>query len=162
MALLLLALTAAAPRLPAQIIVTGALGLPAKASNPHLSTLSARVGFGVALPPVPHLTVFWNLASLGYDRLQAQNGASISTAFEAWVSPAFRPAQSFGPLLIGEAGVGRRFGLGLHGFTTLGAGLGWSLGDWIPYVEFRRRTSFHSGRPHDNEVLVGVHFMVFG
>jgi len=146
---------------PAQIVASMSMGAPSHA-NPHFNTASADARVGIALPPVPHLMLMWNLADLGVDRIARQGGVSIGTGVEAWFSPAARPAQSHLPLVLAEAGVGRRWGMGLHGFTVLGVGVGWSIGDWVPYLEFRRRSAFHSGRPHDDEVLLGVKFVLFG
>lgn len=145
----------------AQVILNAYGGAPSEA-NPHFRTASAGAQLGIALPTVPHLQWTWNFAGLNWDRLAGHNGGSLTTGLEAWVSPHARPAQSFGPLLIGEAGLGRRWGWGLHGFTSLGVGAGWSWGDWVPYIEFRRRASFHSGRPVDHQVLIGLHFILFG
>lgn len=147
--------------LPAQVVASFNVGAPSHA-NPHFETFSAGARVGIALPPVPHLLVMWNLADIGMDRLARQPGVSLATGLEVWLSPARRPAQSHLPLLLAEVGIGRRWGKGLHGFTTWGAGAGWSLGDWVPYAEYRRRVSFHPGRPRDNEVLLGVKYILFG
>ena len=157
-----LALLLAPAALPAQVVAGFSLGVPAAGHNPHLGTISLQGRAGVALPPVPHVMVMWDLISVGFDRLQRQNAASIGTGLEAWISPAVHPALSHGPLILAEAGVGRRFGAGLHGFTSIGAGLGWSLGDAVPYVEYRRRLGFHAGRVPDQQILIGIHFVLFG
>ncbi|MGH9486512.1 MAG: hypothetical protein ACRD04_02840 [Terriglobales bacterium] len=155
----LLALSSAA--LPAQIVASGAVGAHVHAQAPDtLGTVQAQLG--VALPPLPHVLLLWNLAQFGYDPFPASHGVSLATGLEVWLSPSLRPAQSWGPLLLGDVAIGRRWGLGLHGFTDLGVGAGWSLGNWVPYLEFRRRSSFHAGRPVDRQVLVGVKFVLFG
>lgn len=148
--------------LPAQIVATGSFGFPAQATNPHLANAMLTGKLGIALPPVPHTLLLWNLVGVSYDRQQEEAGASLETGLELWLSPARRPVQSHSPLLLAEAAVGRRWGPGLHGYKALGAGLGWSLGDWVPYAEYRRRTSFHAGRPVDNQIVIGVHFVLFG
>lgn len=145
----------------AQVVLTVSGGVPSEA-NPHFQTASAGAKLGIALPSAPHLLLLWNFAGLSWDRLAGHNGGSYETGLEAWFSPRARPAQSFGPVVMGEAALGRRWGTGLHGFTTLGLGAGWSWGDWVPYVEYRRRASFHAGRPLDHQVVIGVHFIVFG
>ncbi|MGH9485508.1 MAG: hypothetical protein ACRD1F_10665 [Terriglobales bacterium] len=147
--------------LPGQIIAGGSFGVLADGGQPHAIGRVAG-SIGVALPPVPHVLFLWDMASLGYDRQSGHNGGSLGTGLEVWVSPSLRPAQSWGPLLLGEVALGRRFGTGLHGYTALGAGLGWSLGDWVPYVEYRYRTSFHAHRPVDRQIVVGVKFVLFG
>ena len=148
--------------LPAQVVASASVGFPASGNNPHWSTASAQAGVGVALPPLPHLMVMWNLAKFGFDRINRRDGGFVATGLEAWLSPSLRPALSHGPLLLGEADLGRRFGPGLHGFTSVGAGVGWSFGDWVPYMEFRRRLGFHVGRQADQQVLIGVHYVLFG
>ncbi|HET9784065.1 MAG TPA: hypothetical protein VFP94_03790 [Terriglobales bacterium] len=148
--------------LPAQILASGTFGFPAQSSNPHLANATAMGKLGISLPPVPHALVMWNILGLGFDRWQQQPGASLETGMEVWLSPARRPVQSHSPLVLAEAALGRRWGQGLHGYKAIGAGLGWSLGDWVPYAEYRRRTSFHAGRPVDNQILIGVHFVLFG
>lgn len=146
---------------PAQIIATGAAGVLANHGQARqIGRVAAKIG--IALPPVPHLLLLWDIASVGLDRQPGHGGAALATGLEAWLSPALRPAQSWGPVLLGEADLGRRWGVGLHGYTAVGAGAGWSLGDWVPYVEFRRRTSFHAGRPVDRQIVVGLKFVVFG
>lgn len=145
----------------AQIVVSGYGGAPSEA-NPRFRTASVGAQLGIALPTVPHVQWTWNFVGLSWDRLQSHSGGSLTTGVEAWVSLHRRPAQSFGPLLIGEAGLGRRWGIGLHGFSSVGAGAGWSWGDWVPYIEFRRRAGFHAGGPVDHQVLIGLHFIVFG
>ncbi|HVA64653.1 MAG TPA: hypothetical protein VNF74_13085 [Terriglobales bacterium] len=160
-ALALLAGAALAAPLSAQIVSTFAFGAPSRAKIQG-SDLQVAGKLGVALPPTPHLLLLWNLAGAGFDRFQGHNGAALETGLEAWVSPARRPAQSWGPLLLAEAALGRRFGVGLHGYQALGIGAGWSLGDWVPYLEFRRRASFHAGQPVDHQILIGVHFVLFG
>src|SRR6185437_7895600 len=95
---------------PAQIVASMSMGAPSHA-NPHFNTASADARVGVALPPVPHLMLMWNLADLGVDRIARQGGVSIGTGVEAWLSPAARPAQSHLPLVLTEAGVGRRWGV---------------------------------------------------
>jgi len=146
----------------AQIVASGSVGAPTSFNDPHLATASANAKIGIALPGAPHFQFLWNMAGLDFDRMQRRNGGSIETGLEAWISPARRPAQSHGPLLLADAGLGRRFGTGLHGFTAVGLGAGWSIGDWIPFVEFRRRASFDAGRPDDRQYLVGVKFILFG
>lgn len=158
-ALLVPALAAA---LSAQIVAGAALAAPSRTHNAELQDFSAGGKLGIALPAAPHLLVLWNMVGLGYDRLQAHSGVAAETGLEAWLSPALRPALSHGPLLLGEAAVGRRFGTGLHGYTTLGAGVGWSRGEWAPYAEYRRRSGFHAASPVVHEIVVGVHFILFG
>lgn len=148
--------------LSAQVIATGDGSVPAAAANPHLATATAGAALGIALPGAPHLLLVWNFAGVNFDRLQQHNGVSMQTGLEAWISPAAHPVQSHAPLLLGEALIGRRFGVGRHGFTGFGAGVGWSLGDWVPYVEFRRRDGFHSASPVDRQVVIGLHFVLFG
>lgn len=147
--------------LPAQIVASASVGGPSH-DNPHFNTASVQARLGIALPSAPHLLLMWNFAEVGVDRLAGQAGASVATSVEAWVSPVAHPALSHTPLVLAEAGVGRRWGQGLHGFTVLGVGAGWSLGEWIPFAEYRRRASFHPGRPSDHEVLLGVKFILFG
>ncbi|HUX67635.1 MAG TPA: hypothetical protein VMV31_09110 [Terriglobales bacterium] len=156
-----LALGALAASLPAQIVSTFALGAPSRAKIQG-TDLQVVGKLGIALPPQPHLLLLWNFAGASYDRFRGHDGAALETGLEAWISPARRPAQSWGPLLLAEAALGRRFGPGLHGYQALGIGAGWSLGDWIPFVEFRRRASFHPGQPVDHQILVGIHFILFG
>lgn len=159
--LLALSLAAFALALPAQVVASGSLGVHANRGEAH--TIGRVAGsVAIALPPLPHALFLWNIASAGFDRQQNHNGGSIGTGLELWLSPALRPAESWGPLVLGEVAVGRRFGLGLHGYTAVGGGVGWSLGDWIPYVEFRRRISFHPHRPGDDQVIVGLKFILFG
>lgn len=159
--LLAFCLAAFALALPAQVVAGGSLGVHVNRGEPH--TVGRVAGsIAVALPPLPHALFLWNIASLGFDREQNHNGGSIATGLELWLSPSLRPAESWGPLVLGEVALGRRFGLGLHGYTAVGGGVGWSLRDWIPYVEFRRRVSFHPHRPGDNQVLVGLKFILFG
>lgn len=153
-----LLLTAA---LPAQVVATMALGAPS-GPNPNFATASAMAKVGIALPSAPHLLPLWNFAGAGFDRIAGQNGGALETGLALWVSPALRPAQSHAPLLILEAGLGRRWGTGLHGYTAVGVGAGWSLGDWVPYIEFRRRASFYAGRPTFHQILIGFHFILFG
>ncbi|HEY8056492.1 MAG TPA: hypothetical protein VIE13_11340 [Terriglobales bacterium] len=148
--------------LPAQVLATGTFGFPAQSTNPRFANAAASGKLGISLPPVPHALVMWNFLGLGYDRQLQQSGASLETGLEAWISPVERPVQSHSPLLLAEVAVGRRWGLGLHGYKAVGAGVGWSLGNWVPYVEYRHRTSFHAGRPVDNQILIGVHFVLFG
>lgn len=148
--------------LPAQVLATGAFGFPARTANPHFANTSATGKLGLSLPPVPHALVMWNFLGLGFDRQLQQPGASLETGLELWLSPARHPVQSHSPLVMAEAAVGRRWGQGLHGYKAVGAGVGWSLGNWVPFAEFRRRTSFHAGRPVDNQILIGLHFVLFG
>jgi len=148
--------------LSAQVVLTAAAGGPSANRTPDFGTFSAFAKLGIALPPAPHLLVLWNFAGAGWDRLQARNGASLESGIEAWLSPARRAAQSHGPLLLTEAALGHRFGSGLHGYASLGIGGGWSIGDWVPFAEFRRRASFHAGRPVDHQIVVGIHFVLFG
>jgi len=147
--------------LSAQIVASVNGSVPATA-NAHLATAAAGAKLGIALPAAPHLLLLWNFAGLSFDRLQQRNGGSVETGLEAWLSPSAHPEQSHGPLLLGEALVGRRFGVGRHGFTGLGGGVGWSLGNWLPYVEYRRRNGFHSGSPVDRQIVIGLHFVLFG
>lgn len=145
----------------AQIVATAAVGVLANSGQPRqVGRVAAKIG--IALPPVPHLLLLWDIASVGLDREPGHGGAALGTGVEAWLSPGLRPAQSWGPLLLGEADIGRRWGAGLHGYMAVGAGAGWSLDDWVPYVEYRRRTSFHSGRPVDHQWVVGLKFVLFG
>lgn len=158
---LLLALLLSLPA-AGQIVAGVSLGVPTPRPFAGPGTFAASGDLGIALPSAPHLLVFWDMARLGFDRLQGYNGASIATGFTAWISPAAHPAQSHAPLLLAEAGIGRRFGFGLHGFTTVGIGAGWSLGDWVPYVEYQRREGFHPGRQVQDRLVIGVRFIVFG
>jgi len=148
--------------LPAQVVLSGAVGAPTANRAPDSRTFSGFAKLGIALPPAPHLLLLWNMVGVGFDRLEARNGVSVESGFEAWVSPSARPAQSHGPLLLTEAALGRRFGEGLHGYASFGIGGGWSIGDWVPYAEFRRRSSFHAGRPVDHQIVIGIHFVLFG
>lgn len=145
-----------------QVVVSGQVTAPAAKSNPHLAEFSAGAKLGIALPSAPHVLLLWNMAGLSYDRWQARGGASLETGVEAWLSPASRPALSWGPLILAEAAIGRRWGTGLHGYTAIGAGAGWSFGSWVPYAEYRRRLGFHRGREAEDEMVVGVHFNLFG
>lgn len=151
-----------AASLPAQVVASGFLAAPSRTDNAELQDFSAGGNLGIALPAAPHILPLWNLAGMSFDRVQARNGGSLQTGLEAWVSPALRPAQSHGPMLLGEAAVGRRFGYGLHGYSLVGAGAGWSLGDWVPYVEFRRRAGFSAAGPVEHELVIGLHFILFG
>jgi hypothetical protein len=145
---------------PAQIVATAAVGAP-DGSNPHFGTGSALGQIGIALPAIPHVLPLWNMAGLSYDRIEGQGGGSIQTGLETWVSPAAHPAQSWSPLLLAEVALGRRWGDGLHGYSAEGLGVGWSLGDWVPFVEFRRRSGFHAASPTEHEIVVGVKFILF-
>lgn len=153
---------ALAVALPAQILATGTFGFPAHISNPHFANASANGKLGISLPPVPHALLMWNFLGVGFDRQLQQPGASLESGLEVWLSPARHPVQSHSPFVLAEAALGRRWGQGLHGYTAVGAGVGWSLGNWAPFAEYRRRTSFHAGRPVDNQILIGVHFVLFG
>ncbi|MGH9468516.1 MAG: hypothetical protein ACRD1Y_14285 [Terriglobales bacterium] len=158
----LLFLLAALPlALSAQIVVSGSAGLLANPHQPH-QLGRAAVKLGIALPPVPHLLLLWNVASVALDRQAGNNAPALGTSLEAWLSPARRPAESWGPLLLAEVAVGHRWGTGPHGYTALGLGAGWSLGNWVPYVEYRRRTFFHSGSVPDHQIVVGLKFILFG
>ncbi len=148
--------------LPAQIVGTLAVAAPSATRNPNWAELAATAKLGIALPSAPHTLVLWNFAGAGFDRLARQNGGALETGLEAWISLARRPALSFGPLLILEAAVGRRFGEGLHGYTAVGIGAGWSWGSWVPFVEYRRRAGFHATSPVDHQIVVGVHYILFG
>ncbi len=156
-AVLLVALAA-----PAQVLISGQVSAPVAKPNPHLAEFSAGAKLGLALPSAPHLLVLWNMAGVSYNRWQGRAGVSLETGLEAWFSPTARPALSWGPVILGEAAVGRRWGVGLHGYTAVGAGVGWSFGSWVPYVEYRRRLGFHRGRQAEDEMTVGVHFILFG
>ena len=147
--------------LPAQIVASGAVALPSRAPFSG-DDLQAGGRVGLALPPAPHVLALWNLAGVTFDRDQQHNGAALETGLEVWLSPARRPAQSWAPLLIGEAALGRRWGTGLHGYESLGIGFGWSLGNWAPYAEYRRRAGFHAASPVEHAIVIGVHFILFG
>ncbi|MGH9476468.1 MAG: hypothetical protein ACRD1C_09050 [Terriglobales bacterium] len=159
--LLPVVLTALAAAASAQVVAGGAVGVLANPHEPRqVGRAAAKVA--IALPPVPHLLLLWNIVSVGLDRQPGSTGAALGTGLEAWLSPSLRPAQSWGPILLGEVALGRRWGTGLHGYKTVGAGVGWSLGDVVPYLEYRRRTSFHAGRGVDHQVVVGVQYILFG
>ncbi len=148
--------------LPAQVVGTVALAAPSATRNPNWGELTATAKLGIALPSVPHALFLWNFGGASFDRLQSQNGGAVETGLETWISLARRPALSFGPLLIAEAAIGRRFGEGLHGYTAVGIGAGWSWGSWVPFVEYRRRAGFHPASPVDHQIVIGVHYILFG
>jgi hypothetical protein len=156
------ALVLAAALLPAQIVGTLAVSAPSATRDPKWSQLSGMAKLGIALPSAPHALFLWNFAGASYDREQRLNGGALETGLEAWISLARRPALSFGPVLIAEAALGRRFGEGLHGYEAVGIGAGWSWGAWVPYVEYRRRAGFHPDSPVDHQIVLGVHYILFG
>jgi hypothetical protein len=147
---------------PAQVVGTLAVSAPSATRNPDWQQLGATAKLGIALPSAPHTLVLWNFAGASFDREQRQNGGALETGLEAWISLARRPALSFGPLLIAEAALGRRFGEGLHGYEAVGIGAGWSFGSWVPFVEYRRRAGFHPASPVDHQLVLGFHYVLFG
>lgn len=152
----------AAALLPAQVVGTLSVAAPSATRNPDWAQLAVSAKLGIALPSAPHALVLWNFGGASFDREQRLNGGALETGLETWISLARRPALSFGPLLIAEAALGRRFGEGLHGYAAVGIGAGWSWGSWVPYVEYRRRAGFHANSPVEHQIVVGVHYVIFG
>jgi hypothetical protein len=124
-------------------------------------TGTARFGFSFAHSQQSHVLAAWNVLGVSFDRLQHHNGGSIETSLMGMLSLAPGTTHSNSPLLLGEAGVGHRWGAGpFGGYTELGVGAGWAIGSHIPFIEFRRRFPFGSARA-DDQILVGIHFVLF-
>lgn len=124
-------------------------------------TGTARFGFAFAHGQQSHVLAAWNILGVSFDRLQHHDGGSIETSLMGMLSLAPGTTHSNSPLLLGEAGVGHRWGAGPFGsYTELGVGAGWDIGSHIPFIEFRRRFPTGSTRA-DNQILVGIHFVLF-
>lgn len=122
---------------------------------------TARFGFAFAHSQQSHFLAAWNILGVSFDRLQHHNGGSIETSLMGMLSLAPGTTHSNSPLLLGEAGVGHRWGAGpFGGYTELGIGAGWDIGSQIPFIEVRRRFPTGSARA-DNQILVGIHFVLF-
>lgn len=122
---------------------------------------TARFGFAFAHAQQSHVLAAWNILGVSFDRLQHHNGGSIETSLMGMLSLAPGTTHSNSPLLLGEAGVGHRWGAGpFGGYAELGVGAGWAIGSHIPFVEFRRRFPTGSARA-DDQILVGIHFVLF-
>ena len=122
---------------------------------------TARFGLALAHGEQSHVLAAWNILGVSFDRLQHHNGGSIETSLMGMLSLAPGTTHSNSPLLLGEAGVGHRWGAGpFGGYAELGVGAGWAIGSHIPFLEFRRRFPTGSARA-DNQILVGIHFVLF-
>jgi hypothetical protein len=122
------------------------------------------VSLGVAWPHNPYgrWIGVWDIIGGFYDREQLRNGYGLNSVM--WGMFSLRPGttHSHSPVLIGEAGAGKRWGHGgLSTFTSLAAGIGYANGDHIPYVEYRRRFAIDSTLRRDNEIVVGIRFILF-
>ena len=121
----------------------------------------ARFGLGFSHGEDSHVLAAWNILGVSFDRLQHHNGGSVETSLMGMLSLAPGTTHSNSPLLLGEAGIGHRWGAGpFGGYTELGVGAGWAIGSHIPFIEVRRRFPTGSARA-DNQILVGIHFVLF-
>lgn len=121
----------------------------------------ARFGLAFSHGEQSHVLAAWNILGVSFDRLDHHNGGTVETSLMGMLSLAPGTTHSNSPLLLGEAGIGHRWGAGpFGGYTELGVGAGWAIGSHIPFVEFRRRFPTGSA-PADDQILVGIHFVLF-
>lgn len=124
-------------------------------------TGEARFGLGLAHGEQSHLFAAWNILGVSFDHLQHHDGGSVETSLMGMLSLASGNTHSNSPLLLGEVGIGHRWGTGpFGGYTELGIGTGWAIGSHIPFIEFRRRVPTGSAQA-DDQILVGIHFVLF-